>query len=172
MTSDYLWWQRGIIYQIYPRSFMDSSGDGIGDLKGITSRLDYLSWLGIDAIWMSPINPSPMVDFGYDVSNYRDIDPIFGTLADFDELLAEATSETSRSSSTSSPITPQTSIPGSSNLAPRVTILSGIGTSGATRHRMAARPTTGSALLAAAAGNGKNRPVSTTSTSISRSSRI
>ncbi|MGA7671923.1 MAG: alpha-amylase family glycosyl hydrolase [Nitrolancea sp.] len=90
MTSDYLWWQRGIIYQIYPRSFMDSNADGIGDLKGITSRLDYLNWLGIDAIWMSPINPSPMVDFGYDVSNYRDIDQIFGTLEDFDELIAEA----------------------------------------------------------------------------------
>ncbi len=90
MANDSLWWQRGIIYQVYPRSFQDSSGDGIGDLKGITSRLDYLSWLGIDAIWMSPINPSPMVDFGYDVSDYRDIDPIFGTLADFDELLAEA----------------------------------------------------------------------------------
>ena len=90
MTSDYLWWQRGIIYQIYPRSFMDSNADGIGDLKGITSRLDYLNWLGIDAIWMSPINPSPMVDFGYDVSDYRDIDQIFGTLEDFDELIAEA----------------------------------------------------------------------------------
>ena len=90
MTGDFRWWQQGIIYQIYPRSFMDSNGDGIGDLKGITSRLDYLNWLGIDAIWMSPIKQSPMVDFGYDVSDYRAIDPIFGTLADFDELLVEA----------------------------------------------------------------------------------
>lgn len=90
MTDNYLWWQRGIIYQIYPRSFMDSNGDGIGDLNGITSRLDYLSWLGIDAIWLSPISPSPMVDFGYDVTDYRDIDSIFGTLADYDQLLAEA----------------------------------------------------------------------------------
>ncbi len=90
MADQTIWWKRGIIYQVYPRSFMDHDGDGVGDLKGITSRLDYLQWLGIDAIWMSPINPSPMVDFGYDVSDYRDIDPIFGTLADFDALVAEA----------------------------------------------------------------------------------
>src|SRR5262249_49456390 len=85
-----LWWQHGLIYQIYPRSFMDSNADGTGDLRGITSQLDYLRWLGVDAIWISPIFPSPMADFGYDVSNYTDIDPIFGNLADFDELLAEA----------------------------------------------------------------------------------
>jgi alpha-glucosidase len=84
------WWQRGVIYQIYPRSFMDSSGDGVGDLAGITSRLDYLSWLGVDAIWISPFYPSPMVDFGYDVSDYTDVDPLFGTLEDFDALLYEA----------------------------------------------------------------------------------
>lgn len=90
MSGEYLWWQRGIIYQIYPRSFMDSNGDGIGDLRGITSKLDYLKWLGVDAIWISPIFPSPMADFGYDVSNYIDIHPMFGSLADFDELLAAA----------------------------------------------------------------------------------
>jgi alpha-glucosidase len=84
------WWQRGVIYQIYPRSFMDSNGDGTGDLRGITSRLDYLQWLGVDAIWISPIFPSPMADFGYDVSNYTGIDQLFGTLHDFDRLLAEA----------------------------------------------------------------------------------
>jgi alpha-glucosidase len=84
-----LWWQRGVIYQIYPRSFQDSNGDGIGDLAGIIARLDYLAWLGIDAIWLSPIYPSPMVDFGYDVSNYRDIDPISGDLATFDRLVEE-----------------------------------------------------------------------------------
>jgi alpha-glucosidase len=69
----YLWWQWGIVYQIYPRSFQDSNGDGVGDLKGITSRLDYLQWLGVTAIWISPIFPSPMADFGYDVSDYVDI---------------------------------------------------------------------------------------------------
>jgi alpha-glucosidase len=90
MINAYRWWQWGIIYQIYPRSFQDSNGDGIGDLKGIVPRLDYLVELGIDAIWVSPIYPSPMADFGYDVSDYTDIDPIFGTLADFDELIAAA----------------------------------------------------------------------------------
>src|SRR5512135_3118235 len=84
------WWQRGVVYQIYPRSFQDSDGDGIGDLRGIAQRLDYLKWLGVDAIWLSPIFPSPMKDFGYDISNYVDIDPLFGTLSDFDQLLALA----------------------------------------------------------------------------------
>jgi alpha-glucosidase len=84
------WWRSGVIYQIYPRSFADSNGDGLGDLKGITSRLDSLAALGIDAIWLSPFYSSPQKDAGYDVSNYVDVDPIFGTLADFDELLEKA----------------------------------------------------------------------------------
>ncbi len=85
------WWVSGVIYQIYPRSFQDSTGDGIGDLPGITSRLGYLSdTLGIDAIWISPVFPSPMADFGYDVSDYTDIDPIFGTLDDADRLIDTA----------------------------------------------------------------------------------
>jgi alpha-glucosidase len=88
--ADHLWWQTGIVYQIYPRSFMDSNGDGTGDLNGVTSRMDYLEWLGIDALWLSPIFPSPMADFGYDVANYVDVDPLFGTLADFDRLLQAA----------------------------------------------------------------------------------
>lgn len=87
--QEFRWWQRGIIYQVYPRSFKDSNGDGIGDLRGIQSKLEYLQWLGIDAIWLSPIFPSPMADFGYDVSDYIAIDPVFGTLAEFDALLAE-----------------------------------------------------------------------------------
>src|SRR6266852_8872483 len=84
------WWQQGVIYQIYPRSFQDTDGDGVGDLKGIELRLDYLAGLGVDAIWISPIYPSPMVDFGYDVADYCAVDPLFGTLEDFDRLLATA----------------------------------------------------------------------------------
>ena len=87
---DPAWWQRGVIYQIYPRSFMDSTGDGVGDLRGIIDRLEYLEWLGVDAVWVSPIYPSPMRDFGYDISDYTAIHPLFGTLEDFDELIAEA----------------------------------------------------------------------------------
>jgi len=80
------WWQHAVFYEIYPRSFMDSTGDGIGDLNGIASKLDYLHALGVDAIWISPCFPSPQVDFGYDVSDYENIDPKYGTLADFDRL--------------------------------------------------------------------------------------
>ena len=90
MQTDNLWWRDGIIYQIYPRSFADSNDDGIGDLTGITSKLDYLQDLGIDAIWLSPIFPSPDVDYGYDVADYTAIDPKFGTMADFDSLLKHA----------------------------------------------------------------------------------
>lgn len=88
LESDPNWWRGGVIYQIYPRSFQDSSGDGIGDIAGITSRLSYIDSLGVDAIWISPFQKSPMKDFGYDVSDYCDVDPIFGTLGDFDQLLA------------------------------------------------------------------------------------
>ena len=87
--NKYLWWQKGIIYQIYPRSFQDSNGDGVGDLPGIIQRLDYLQELGINAVWLSPIFPSPMADFGYDVSDYVGIHPLFGTMEDFDRLLSE-----------------------------------------------------------------------------------
>lgn len=84
------WWQRGIIYQIYPRSFGDSNGDGVGDLPGILARIGYVAALGVDAVWLSPIYPSPMRDFGYDVSDYTNVHPVFGTLADFDRLITEA----------------------------------------------------------------------------------
>ena len=84
------WWRSAVVYQIYPRSFQDSNGDGIGDIPGITSRLDYLDRLGVDVIWLSPVYQSPMVDNGYDISDYRDIDPTFGSLADMDELIAQA----------------------------------------------------------------------------------
>src|SRR5688572_28466759 len=84
------WPEGALVYHIYPRSLQDSNSDGIGDLPGITSRLDYVKELGVNAIWLSPFYPSPMADFGYDVSNYYDVDPIFGTLEDFKVLLEEA----------------------------------------------------------------------------------
>ena len=84
------WWKKGVIYQIYPRSFNDTSGNGIGDLKGISEKISYLSLLGVDAIWLSPVFTSPMKDMGYDVSNYTDIDPLFGNILDFEKLIKKA----------------------------------------------------------------------------------
>jgi alpha-glucosidase len=89
-SESWIWWKHGVLYHIYPRSFMDSNGDGIGDLQGIISKLDYLSSLGVDGIWLSPVYLSPMVDFGYDVSDYRKTDPVFGTLEDFKMLISKA----------------------------------------------------------------------------------
>jgi alpha-glucosidase len=89
MTCEHLWWQTGIIYQVYPRSFQDSDGDGIGDLPGIRQRLDYIESLNVKTVWLSPIYPSPMRDFGYDVADYCGIHPQFGSMADFDALLAD-----------------------------------------------------------------------------------
>ncbi|MCI6867992.1 MAG: alpha-glucosidase, partial [Lachnospiraceae bacterium] len=87
---DIPWWKKAVIYQIYPRSFYDSNGDGIGDLNGIIAKLDYLAELGVDALWLSPVYRSPQDDNGYDISDYQDIDPIFGTLSDMDRLIEEA----------------------------------------------------------------------------------
>src|SRR6202049_4612541 len=84
------WWRHGIFYQIYPRSFQDSNADGVGDIAGIIERLPYLQALGIDAVWLSPIFPSPMADFGYDIADYTGVDPLFGTMADFDALTKAA----------------------------------------------------------------------------------
>ena len=84
------WWHNAVVYQVYPKSFKDSNGDGIGDLPGITSKLDYLAKLGITAIWLSPVYDSPMDDNGYDIANYQDIASIFGTMEDMDQLIAEA----------------------------------------------------------------------------------
>ena len=83
-------WQDAVVYQVYPRSFQDSDGDGIGDLRGIRSRLDHLAWLGVDALWLSPIYPSPLADFGYDISDYEAVDPVYGSLDDFDDLVTAA----------------------------------------------------------------------------------
>jgi len=90
MKRDEFWWRHGIFYQIYPRSFQDSDGDRVGDIKGIMARLPYVQALCVDAIWLSPIFPSPMADFGYDIADYIGIDPLFGTTGDFDELMVAA----------------------------------------------------------------------------------
>ena len=93
MTSDARpdgWWKSAVVYQIYPRSFMDSNGDGVGDMPGMTARLDYLAELGVDVLWLSPVYASPKDDNGYDISDYEDVDPMFGTLADLDDLIAGA----------------------------------------------------------------------------------
>ena len=90
MKKQEKWWQKAVVYQIYPRSFQDSNGDGIGDIPGITSRLDYLADLGIDAVWLSPVYRSPQDDNGYDISDYQDIDPMFGNLEDMERLIQEA----------------------------------------------------------------------------------
>src|ERR1700730_16417281 len=84
------WWTHAVIYEIYPRSFQDTDGDGVGDLKGVTQRLDYLKELGVDAIWLTPFYPSPNADFGYDVSDYTNVAPEYGTMADWDALVREA----------------------------------------------------------------------------------
>ncbi len=83
-------WRGAALYQVYPRSFADSNGDGVGDLNGVTTRLEHIAGLGVDGLWLSPVFTSPMADFGYDVADYCDIDPIFGTLADFDRLIERA----------------------------------------------------------------------------------
>jgi alpha-glucosidase len=85
-----MWWRDAVVYQIYPRSFQDSDGDGVGDLRGIAQRLDHLAWLGVDAFWLSPFYPSPLADFGYDIADYTSVDPRLGSLEDFDELVAAA----------------------------------------------------------------------------------
>ena len=91
MTETLAWWKTAVIYQMYPRSFFDTTGNGIGDLQGIIDKIPYLTQiLGVDAIWISPFFPSPMKDFGYDVSDYIDIDPLFGDMSDFDKLLSSA----------------------------------------------------------------------------------
>ena len=84
------WWKNGVIYQIYPKSFQDTTGSGTGDIQGIIKRLDYLQTLGIDAIWITPMYVSPQIDNGYDIADYRNIDPSYGTMADFEQLVAEA----------------------------------------------------------------------------------
>jgi alpha-glucosidase len=140
MTGSRPWWESAVIYQVYPRSFQDTDNDGVGDLNGITKRLSYFVDLGVDAIWISPIFRSPMADFGYDISDYVDIDPIFGNMGDFERLVAEAHARGIRVSSTLFRTIPPTSTPGLSKAAARGQITNAIGTSGAIRRRAAVPP--------------------------------
>jgi pullulanase/glycogen debranching enzyme len=124
------WYDHAVIYEIYPRSFQDSNGDGIGDLNGITARLDYLKQLGIDAIWITPFFPSPNADFGYDVSDYVNVAPEYGTLQDWDKLVAEARKRGIRVLVDFVVNPPPISILGSRSRDPRVIIRSATGTYG------------------------------------------
>lgn len=163
LTTTLSWWREGVFYQIYPRSFADSNGDGNGDLPGILTHLDHLNdgtpnSLGVDAIWLSPIYPSPMDDMGYDVSDYCDIHPMFGSLAEFDLLLHLPTSAASACSWTWSSITPRISTPGFRSRAAHEKVPSGIGTSGEILHRAGDRRTIGNPSSAGALGNGMKPP--------------
>jgi alpha-glucosidase len=150
---DELWWRHGIFYQIYPRSFQDSNADGVGDIRGIIDRLPYLLELGVDAVWLSPIFPSPMADFGYDIADYTGVDPLFGAMADFDALIRAAHTSGLKIILDLVPNHTSTSIPGSSKAEARAIIRSVTGTSGVSLGRTAARRTTGCRNLAAAPGN-------------------
>jgi Alpha amylase, catalytic domain len=138
-----VWWQEAVLYQVYPRSFADSDGDGIGDLPGITGRLGYLAGLGVDAIWLSPFYPSPMADFGYDITDHRAVDPVFGTLADFDQLLGRAHDHGVRVVVDFAPITPLTGTPGLRSRGRAGTARGVTGMCGPTRAQVADRRTTG-----------------------------
>ncbi len=153
------WWQHAVFYEVYPRSFADSNNDGIGDLKGIASKLDYLKDLGVDAIWITPCFPSPQVDFGYDVSDYENIDPMYGTLADFDRLVAEGK-------------TPPTSTNGFSIPSPHALPRIAIGSSGAKAKARTSLPTIGLRLSAGPPGNSTSRPTSITTTTSTSNSPI
>lgn len=171
MFGDSLWWRDGVLYQIYPRSFADSNGDGIGDLPGITSRLGYLQWLGIDGLWLSPTMPSPNLDWGYDVSDFFGVHPELGTMGDLDTLVREAAARDIKVLLDLVPTTPAISTSGSSTPDARGHLNIATGTSGAIQNRMVPRPTTGSVSSPDLHGRLTKVPASTTSTTSSRSNR-
>ena len=150
---DKLWWRHGIFYQIYPRSFQDTNADGVGDIAGIIERLPYLQSLGVDAIWLSPIFPSPMADFGYDIADYTGIDPLVGTMADFDALANAAHAGGLKLILDLVPNHTSDQHPWFVESRVRAIIRSATGTSGAIRRQMAGRRTTGCRNSAAAPGN-------------------
>jgi alpha-glucosidase len=170
--SDKDWWRHGIFYQIYPRSFEDSDGDGVGDLKGIIARLPYLKSLGIDAVWLSPIFPSPMADFGYDISDYTGIDPLFGSMKDFDALVNVAHENGLKLILDLVPNHTSDQHPWFVEARSSRDNRSATGTSGVIRPRMAARRTTGCRNSAAVRGSTTRRPGNITTTRFSPHSRI
>lgn len=169
--GDKNWWRHGVFYQIYPRSFQDTNADGVGDLAGIIERLPYLRELGIDAIWLSPIFPSPMADLGYDISDYTDIDPMFGTMEDFDTLIAAVHDSGLKLILDLVPNHTSDQHPGSSKAGAPAITESAAGISGATASRRAGPRTTGYRNSAAAAGNMTRRPANIIIMPFSPSSR-
>src|SRR5712664_1699206 len=170
--GDELWWRHGIFYQIYPRSFQDSNADGVGDIVGIIDRLPYLQALGVDAIWLSPIFPSPMADFGYDIADYTGVDPLFGTMEDFDVLVKVAHAAGLKVILDLVPNHTSDRHPWFIESRRYAMIQSATGTSGASRPRTAGRRTTGCRNSAAAPGNTTPRPGNIIITPSSPSSRI
>ncbi len=162
--SEPLWWRDGVIYQVYPRSFADANGDGIGDLQGIRYKLPYLVELGVDVLWISPIYPSPMADFGYDVSDYRGIDPLFGDIETMDALLADAHALGLKVILDFVPNHSSDEHPGSATAAARGAALTATGTSGAIPRPTVVRRTTGYPISAAARGPSTRQRGSTTCT--------
>jgi Alpha amylase, catalytic domain len=161
VTEPPKWWADCVGYQVYVPSFQDSNGDGWGDLPGVTSRLDYLTDLGVTIIWLSPIHPSPFADHGYDVSDYRAVNPHFGTLQDLEGLLDKADDRGLRVLMDLAPDTPLTSTSGSARTA---ALRTGISTFGEVRAQEVGRRTTGSVASAARRGRGRKRRGSTTCT--------
>ena len=166
------WWQKSIVYQVYPKSFQDTTGSGVGDIPGVTRHLDYLKSLGTGAIWLTPVYPSPMVDNGYDISDYCGIDPSYGTMEDMENLIAEAKKRDIRIVMdlvfNHSPI----SIPGSSSRRRTARIPRPTGTSGTMPNRTARPPRTGAPSSAARPGHGVKNASSTTCTHSPKHSRI
>lgn len=154
------WWRKSTVYQVYPKSFKDTTGSGTGDIKGLTRKLDYLQDMGIDIVWLQPVYVSPQNDNGYDVADYRRIDPAFGTMEDFDELMHELKKRGMHLMTDIVVNHSSTEHPYFRKPANRRTMLTAIIISGKMRHRTAALPTTGSLSLADLHGSGRRQRAS------------
>jgi len=166
------WWQHAVFYEIYPRSFADSNNDGIGDIPGITSKLDYMHWLGVDATWIAPMFPSPHVDWGYDISDYYNVDPDYGTLKDLDELVAQSKQRKMRVLLDLVLITPPIRTSGFRRRSPRPPTPRGTGISGATAKAHSSPQTIGRRILEVRRGSLTLRRASDITTISIRHNRI